>query len=81
MFDNREQLIGVSVQGDIVSPEYPALPASPYVIGADGRPQLLPSQGGIVYNVHVGDSAFGWLAVWATRRSSSPARRRALVAR
>jgi hypothetical protein len=32
------------------------------VIGADGRPQLLPSQGGIVYNVHVGDSAFGWLA-------------------
>ena len=60
MFDNREQLIGVSVQGNIVSPEYPALPASPYVIGADGRPQLLPSQGGIVYNVHVGDSAFGW---------------------
>lgn len=62
MFDNREQLIGVSVQGNIVSPEYPALPATPYVIGADGRPQLLPSQGGIVYNVHVGDSAFGWLA-------------------
>jgi uncharacterized protein DUF4438 len=62
MFDNREQLIGVSVQGSIVSPEYPALPATPYVIGADGRPQLLPSQGGIVYNVHVGDSAFGWLA-------------------
>jgi len=62
MFDNREQLIGVSVQGSIVSPEYPALPATPYVIGADGRPQLLPSQGGIVYNVRVGDSAFGWLA-------------------
>jgi hypothetical protein len=62
MFDNREQLIGVSVQGEIVSPEYPALPATPYVIGADGTPQLLPSQGGIVYNVRVGDSAFGWLA-------------------
>ena len=62
MFDNREQLIGVSVQGSIVSPEYPALPATPYVIGADGRPQLLPSQGGIVYNVRIGDSAFGWLA-------------------
>jgi hypothetical protein len=62
MFDNREQLVGVSVQGNIVSPEYPPLPASPYVIGADGRPQLLPSQGGIVYNVRVGDSAFGWLA-------------------
>lgn len=62
MFDNRTQLIGVSVQGSIVSPEYPPLPASPYVIGADGTPQLLPSQGGIVYNVKVGDSAFGWLA-------------------
>jgi len=62
MDDNRDQLIGVSVQGSIVSPEYPALPASPYVIGADGQPQLLPSQGGIVYNVSVGDSAFGWLA-------------------
>jgi hypothetical protein len=32
------------------------------VIGADGTPQLLPSQGGIVYNVKVGDSAFDWLA-------------------
>lgn len=62
MFDNRAQLIGISVQGSIVSPEYPPLPASPYVIGADGTPQLLPSQGGIVYNVRVGDSAFGWLA-------------------
>jgi Domain of unknown function (DUF4438) len=62
MFDNRDQLVGVSVQGSIVSPEYPPLPASPYVIGADGTPQLLPSQGGIVYNVRVGDSAFGWVA-------------------
>jgi len=61
MLDNRAQLIGVSVQGSIVSPEYPPLPASPYLIGADGTPQLLPSQGGIVYNVKVGDSAFGWL--------------------
>jgi hypothetical protein len=60
--DNRAQLIGVSVQGNISSPHYPSLPASPYVIGADGRPELLPSPGGIVYNVRVGDSAFGWLA-------------------
>jgi len=60
--DNRDQLVGVSVQGTIVSPEYPPLPATPYVIGADGQPQLLPSQGGIVYNVRVGDSAYGWLA-------------------
>jgi hypothetical protein len=60
--DNRAQLIGVSVQGAISSPTYPTLPASPYIIGADGRPALLPGPGGIVYNVRVGDSAFGWLA-------------------
>jgi hypothetical protein len=60
--DNRAQLITVSVQGSISSPEYPSLPASPYLIGADGRPELRPSPGGIVYNVRVGDSAFGWLA-------------------
>jgi hypothetical protein len=60
--DNRAQLIGVSVQGNIVSPQYPGLPASPYVIGADGTPGLLPFPGGIVYNVRVGDTAYGWLA-------------------
>lgn len=60
--DNRAQLIGVSVQGTISSPTYPTLPASPYIIAADGRPQLLPGPGGIVYNVRVGDSTYGWLA-------------------
>ena len=60
--DNREQLVGVSVQGAVSCPEYPSLPASPYVIGADGTPRLLPSPGGIVYNVRVGDSAYGWVA-------------------
>src|SRR5690348_14249697 len=60
--DNRAQLIGVSVQGNISSPNYPSLPASPYLIGADGTPELLPSPGGIVYNVRVGDTAYGWLA-------------------
>jgi hypothetical protein len=60
--DNRAQLITVSVQGSVSSPQYPSLPASPYLIGADGRPELRPSPGGIVYNVRVGDSAFGWLA-------------------
>lgn len=60
--DNRHQLVGVSVQGQVSSPEYPSLPASPYIIGADGQPQLLPTPGGIVYNVRVGDTAFGWLA-------------------
>jgi hypothetical protein len=60
--DNRAQLIGVSVQGTISSPQYPSLPASPYLIAADGTPTLLPSPGGIVYNVRVGDTAYGWLA-------------------
>jgi hypothetical protein len=60
--DNRRQLVGVSVQGVVSSPVYAALPASPYVIGADGTPQLLPSPGGIVYNVNVGDTAYGWVA-------------------
>lgn len=60
--DNRHQLVGVSVQGQVSSPVYPSLPASPYLIGADGQPQLLPSPGGIVYNVKVGDTAYGWLA-------------------
>lgn len=60
--DNRTQLIGVSVQGSVSSPEYPGLPASPYLIGADGAPTLRPGPGGIVYNVRVGDSAYGWLA-------------------
>ena len=62
MSDNRSQLVGVAVQGSIASPQCPALPASPYIIGADGTPVLLPPPGGIVYNVAVGDSAFGWVA-------------------
>jgi hypothetical protein len=61
-YDNRSQLVGVAVQGAIASPECAALPASPYIIGADGRPVLLPPPGGIVYNVAVGDSAFDWVA-------------------
>jgi hypothetical protein len=60
--DNRAQLISVSVQGSVSSPEYASLPASPYLIGADGQPELRPGPGGIVYNVRVGDSAYGWLA-------------------
>jgi hypothetical protein len=60
--DNREQLVGIAVQGTVASPELPPLPASPYQIGSDGHPYLLPAPGGIVYNVRVGDRALGWLA-------------------
>ena len=46
MSDNRSQLVGVAVQGSIASPQCPALPASPYIIGADGSAVLLPPPAG-----------------------------------
>lgn len=59
---NAKDLVSVSVGGAIVHPGFPGLPAEPYRLSADGRPFLLPTWGGIVYNVSVGDSAFGWAA-------------------
>ena len=60
--NNFDKLVAVSVMGQIASPGFPGLPAEPYRLDADGKPFLLPTYGGIVYNVSVGDSAFGWLA-------------------
>jgi hypothetical protein len=34
----------------------------PYGVASDGVPFCLPGSGGIVYNVRVGDSAYGWVA-------------------
>ncbi|MBL8132002.1 MAG: DUF4438 domain-containing protein [Anaerolineae bacterium] len=62
MQSNADKLICVSVMGQIASPGFPGLPAEPYRLDAHGRPFLLPTYGGIVYNVSVGDSAYGWLA-------------------
>jgi hypothetical protein len=59
---NQDRLVAVSVMGHIAHPTFPGLPAEPYRLAADGTPFLLPTYGGIVYNVSVGDSAFGWLA-------------------
>jgi len=59
---NENRLVTVSVMGHIVQPSFPGLPAEPYRLAADGTPFLLPTYGGIVYNVSVGDSAYGWLA-------------------
>jgi hypothetical protein len=59
---NEDRLVVVSVMGHIVQPSFPGLPAEPYRLAADGTPFLLPTYGGIVYNVSVGDSAYGWLA-------------------
>ena len=59
---NRSKLVSLSVMGHIASPTFPGLPAEPYRLAADGTPFLLPTYGSIVYNVSVGDSAYGWLA-------------------
>ena len=48
-----------SVVGQISSPTFAS---TPYVISADGKPLVLPSVGGITYNVRVGDPAIGWAA-------------------
>ena len=59
---NADRLVHISVMGQIAAPGFPGLPAEPYRLDADGKPFLLPTYGGIVYNVSVGDSAYGWLA-------------------
>lgn len=59
---NADKLVSVSVMGQIAQPGFPGLPASPYLITSEGKASLLPMFGGIVYNVSVGDSAYGWLA-------------------
>lgn len=59
---NRADLVAVSVAGTVVHPSFPGLPAEPYRLTSDGTPFLLPTYGGIVYNVSVGDRAFGWAA-------------------
>jgi hypothetical protein len=59
---NVADLVAVSVAGAIAHPSFPGLPAEPYRLAADGTPFLLPTYGGIVYNVSVGDRAFGWAA-------------------
>lgn len=59
---NSEHVISVSVMGEVAAPSMPPLPAMPYSLSADGVPFLLPAYGSIVYNVSIGDSAYGWLA-------------------
>ena len=60
--NNARHLVSVSVQGVITPPRMPPLPATPYSLAADGTPFLIPAYGSIVYNVSVGDSAYGWIA-------------------
>lgn len=57
---NSADLVTVSVAGQVANPSMTGLPSEPYRLTADGKPFLWPTFGGIVYNVSVGDSAFGW---------------------
>ena len=57
---NLSQLVKISVLGEIANPAMPGLPASPYLVSADGEPMIVPAFGGIVYNVRLGDRALGW---------------------
>lgn len=52
---NKEKLVMQSVQGKIHHPL-----GKNYRISHEGEPRILPATGAITYNVHVGDSAFGW---------------------
>ncbi len=55
---NNEKLIKISVMGEIASPTI----RSVYTVSATGQPHVLPSVGGITYNLRVGDLACGWEA-------------------
>jgi hypothetical protein len=58
---NVDKIVSVSVMGQIASPGFPGLPAEPYRLDSEGKAFLLPTWGGIVYNVSIGDSVYGWL--------------------
>lgn len=55
---NENKLVMQSVIGEIHSPQI----NNPYRVTPDGRVTVLPSVGGIVYNVRIGDSACGFQA-------------------
>ena len=57
---NAADLVMVSVLGQVANPSLSGLPAEPYRLDSDGKAFLWPTFGGIVYNVTIGDSAFGW---------------------
>jgi len=56
---NVDKLVKISVFGEIASPVFGR---GVYNISAQGTPMVLPSVGGITYNVRVGDPACGWEA-------------------
>jgi len=55
---NADKLVMMSVQGKVCNPGA----RSAHGVDAEGNPFHLPGTGGIVYNIKVGDPAFGWEA-------------------
>ena len=53
---NLERLVKLSVWGDISSPTI----VSPYRVNSSGKGLVLPTLGGITYNIRVGDTALAW---------------------
>jgi hypothetical protein len=53
---NADELVAVSVQGQVA---HPVGRAAPYRIGYDGVPRVLPGTGGIVLNRRIGDLCVG----------------------
>lgn len=53
---NRDELVAVTVQGQVA---HPVARAMPYRIGYDGVPRVLPGTGGIVLNRRIGDLCVG----------------------
>jgi len=54
---NIERLVRLSVYGEISSPTI----ISPYRVDSEGKAMVLPTLGGITYNIKVGDLALGWV--------------------
>src|SRR3990167_6082553 len=59
METNEKNLVELSVMGEVTSP---MSGSQPYCITPEGKPTILPSVGGITYNVKVGDNAIHWEA-------------------
>jgi hypothetical protein len=54
---NKDRLVMLSVMGQVTPPRFD--PRTPYRIGHDGCPRVVPATGGIAYNVRVGDKIAG----------------------
>jgi hypothetical protein len=59
METNEKSLVEISVIGEVTSP---LIGAQAYNITPEGKAVVLPSVGGITYNIKVGDSAIQWEA-------------------